>query len=176
MRVTTADFRLMVTGHRDLHGHSASVSVVLHDLLARMRARRPKLIAVSGMAVGTDLIFAEAALNLDIPLIAAVPLPNQSDPWPRPVADRWERAIAQAVRRVEVWQEPGYKASGVPAKLHQRNLWLLDHSEAIVAVWDGRQEGSGTWKTIREARRRGRSLMILDPATGTFKSEPARPV
>jgi len=129
---------------------------------------------VSGMAWGADLMFAEVALELGIPLVAAVPLPGQSDSWPPESRRRWERCIARAQEVVEVWRLPAYAAKTPVARLMKRNTWMLDNSDTLVVVWDGRRTG-GTWRTLEEARARGRRALVIDPRSGAMRVEAGAP-
>lgn len=169
--------RVMVTGHRTIRGEQARmVRVGLSTLLERIQARQPSgLVAISGMAVGTDMEFAEAAVYLGIPLVAAIPCETQSSLWPKAVRDRYDRLIDSASHVVAVWKNPSYHAATIGAKLFARNRWMLDHSDSILGVWDGRMKG-GTYHTIQEALRRERKVLIIDPSTGVFRVEaPAKP-
>lgn len=161
---TSIDPSLMVTGHR--HGVDlVVVTPVLRTVLDRMSRRLPGIMAISGMALGVDLAFAEAALDLGIPLVAALPLPEQNVRWQRREALRWERVVGRAARVVEVWREVGYETHTPVARLLRRNEWMLDHSTEIVAAWDGRPTG-GTAHAIEGAKRRGRAVLVVDARTG----------
>ena len=155
--------KVMVTGHRNLPNQEG-VEGVLRLILERILVRESAPIAISGMAMGADLIFAEVALSLDIPLWAAIPLENQSEDWPFSWQKRWEKVLRRASRKISVWEEPNYQGFSQRERLLNRNLWMLDNSEVIVAVWDGRLRG-GTFHTIAEAGRRGRRFLHLNPKT-----------
>lgn len=163
--------RVVVTGHRDIRGERASlVGEVLLRVLDGLKRRHPEgIVAISGMAVGADIEFAEAALTLGIPLVAALPVETQAHPWPQEAQARYWRAVARANLVVSVWKEHGYSASSIGAQMFARDRWMLDHSDEpgsiLIAVWDGREAG-GTWATLKEARKRGRRILILDPRSG----------
>ena len=70
---------------------------------------------------------------------------------------------------MEVWKDPLYLRATVNARLHARNLWLIDHSDLIIAVWDGRETG-GTWAAVKEALRRHRKVLVVNPTTGTVSA------
>lgn len=161
-------FRVMVTGHRDIRGERADkLRALLLHLLGKMQERHPEgLVAVSGMAVGTDIEFADAALNLGIPLVAAIPTESQDRLWPPFAQERYQQALSRATMTVHVWEEPGYIAHEIGTQFHMRNKWMIDNTPVGTAfgVWDGRKSG-GTWAAIREIFRRGRKVLIIDPRT-----------
>ena len=47
----------------------------------------------------------------------------------------------------------------------ERNRFLVDHSDILLAVYNGERRG-GTAATVRYAQRSGREILILDPVTG----------
>lgn len=163
-------YRVMVTGHRSVRGERAElVRGVLRGVLERLQVRHTEgIVAVCGMAVGADAEFAEAALSLGVPLVAAVPVETQSDPWPLEARWRYDRFIAQACLVVEVWKDPDYRAQTIGSQMFARDRWMIDNSDLTVAVWDGRVSG-GTWHTVREAFRRGRKVLVVNPSTGALR-------
>jgi len=167
-------FRVMVTGHRDVRGQRADVvRGTLERILTKMKERNPEgVVAISGMAIGTDIEFAEVALELGCPLVAAIPTENQQEPWPREARDRYQQALDRANMTVGVWLDPLYATTHIGARFHARNRWMIDHSTegAAIAVWDGRQAG-GTWAAVKEILRRGRKVLVIDPRTGDLRIE-----
>lgn len=164
--------RVMITGHRSVRGEVAHrVRDVLSTILERIQVRHEEgVVAVCGMAVGADAEFAEAALSLAIPLVAAVPCETQSDPWPAEARCRYDRLLNQASHVVEVWKLPDYRAHTIGSQMFARDRWMVDHSDTTIAVWDGRKSG-GTWHTVQETARRGRKVLVVDPISGTIRSE-----
>lgn len=126
------------------------------------------------MAVGADIEFAEVALELGLPLVAAIPLDTQDAAWPADAKARYWRALYRAALVTSVWREPGYEARDLGARFHARNRWMIDHSETVIAVWDGRTSG-GTWATVREVLRRNRRVLVVDPATGSLRVQQGIP-
>lgn len=164
----------MVTGHRDVRGQRAEVvRQALERILSKLKERNPNgLVAISGMAVGTDIEFAEAALGLGCRLVAAIPTDTQEEPWPQEAKARYWRALLRASMTVSVWREPGYATTEIGSRFHARNRWMIDHTTdgAAIAVWDGRQAG-GTWAAVKEILRRGRKVLVIDPRTGDLRIE-----
>ncbi len=101
---------------------------------------------VSGMAQGWDQALGLAALELDIPLICALPFEGQEAKWPLDARGRYQKMLADA-REVVVVCEGGYAA----AKFIERDHWMVDNSNMLLALWDLEETG-GTWATVKYAR------------------------
>ena len=166
----------MITGHRDVRGDTAHhVRHLLREVLRSLLARYPEgLVAVSGMAVGADMEFVDAALSLDIPIVAAIPVADQDSVWPWSARLRYADQLRKASLVVNVWEDPQYAEQSYVAAMHARNRWMLDHvahgDGVIVAVWDGRRRG-GTWAAVDGALKRGRKVLVVDPKAYTVRIE-----
>jgi uncharacterized phage-like protein YoqJ len=163
----------MVTGHRPqkLGGYKTPnpterwVRAHLHAVLARMKARHPDLVAVSGMAVGVDQIFVEEAIRLGIPFIAAVPFEGQESRWPAARQRYYRDLLAQAHQVILVSEVDGYEADTIRGQLLIRNVWMVNHSDVTIAVWDGSPGGTG--HAVKAAWTAGRPVLCLDPTAQT---------
>jgi uncharacterized phage-like protein YoqJ len=163
----------MVTGHRPrkIGGYKTPnpterwVRAHLHAVLARMKARHTDLVAISGMALGVDLIFVEEAIRLGIPFVAAVPFEGQDSRWPSPSQRRYRELLAQASQVIRVDEEEGYRADTLKGQFLLRNKWMIDHSDSTVAVWDGSRGGTG--HAVKASWDQGRSVLCIDPAAQT---------
>lgn len=157
-------FRVMVTGHRDIPPMVAT----LHSILSRIQKKHPEgVVAIGGMAQGADADFFDAAMELNIPCVAAVPIENHSWNWPKSDQMRHARQLQEAALVVNVWEDPKYNETSFAAKMHARNRWMLDHTlpeGMVLAVWDGRRKG-GTWNTIRTAIERNHKVFVVNPTT-----------
>ena len=47
------------------------------------------------------------------------------------------------------------------------NGWMVDNSDAVIAVWNG--TAGGTANTVDYARKLGRSVLVIDPVAQTDK-------
>lgn len=115
---------------------------------------------VSGMALGTDMMFAEVVLGLrrsvpGIRLVAEVPFHGQSSRWPRGSRDRYDSIRAET----DEWNV--HRASYDPSAFAERNRAIVERSDEILAVWDGVPSG-GTYGTYRMAVERGVPVTVLD--------------
>lgn len=137
------------TGHRPekLGGYTAAVAERLFDLARAVLVREAPTKVISGMALGWDTALALAALDLGIPLLAAVPFAGQERKWPVPSQEIYRAIIARA--EVVVVCEGGY----APWKLQKRNEWMVDNADALIALWDG--SSGGTANCVAYAAPRG---------------------
>lgn len=128
------------TGHRPekLGGYHDSVGRELRKLARWFLTQHRPDSCISGMALGWDTAWAEAALELEIPLIAAVPFVGQECMWPFASKRRYDEILSQAERIVHVC-DPGYAVW----KMQKRNQWMVDNSTAMIALWDGSPGGTG---------------------------------
>ena len=111
---------------------------------------------ISGMALGWDMVWAQAAIRMGVPLICAVPFEGQELRWPAET-QRWYRTVlAFHAASVIVTAFGGYS----PQTMHTRNRWMVDHCDAVAALWDGQPDG-GTASCIRYALSVGRPIENL---------------
>ena len=112
-----------------------------------------------GMAMGCDLYFAEAVLELrclhpEVQLEAAIPCRDQPDKWPAEQQLRYRQLLA-ACDRIDVLQEH-YS----PDCMLRRNRFMVDRSSLLLACYDGLP--GGTMSTVLYARRQGLALRIIE--------------
>lgn len=94
--------------------------------------------AISGMAQGWDQAFALAALDMNIPLICAVPHVGQDSMWPALSRDRYA-SILQRAKKVVVVSSGSY----AEWKMQRRNEWMVNHCTRLAALWNGSSGGTG---------------------------------
>lgn len=116
---------------------------------------------LSGMAQGTDLWAAECILalrrhNAHLRLTCVLPCPGQEKYWPREQRERYTR-ILQEADEVLCLSPSYYKAC-----MFQRNRYMVDHCDVLLAVYDGSNLG-GTAYTLRYARKKGKEIRLLHP-------------
>ena len=159
----------MVTGHRPpgVGGYRTPnpteqwVRATLRTILERLLTRDPNLVAISGMALGVDQIFAEEAIGLGIPVHAAVPFKGQERMWPKQSREHYQNLLSLCTEITFVCSS-GYAVW----KMQHRNVWMIDNSTQAVAVWNG--SAGGTGNAVRVLRKRGRKIIHLDPAARTI--------
>ena len=171
------------TGHRPQkfpwrYNESDPACVALKETLAREIAALVDAgytEFLSGMAVGVDLWAAEIVLDLrkkkrghgifglgrknDAPKLHCVlPCEGQESKWPLASQERYHAILKQADSVVYVSREYDDQC------MLRRNRVLVDYSSLVLAVYDGSFR-SGTGATVRYARKQGRKLIVIDPAT-----------
>lgn len=109
-----------------------------------------------GMALGCDLYFAEAVLQLrerepDARLVAMIPCPNQSSGWTQPQRRRYAALLDRCDRRELL--EPVYSEGC----MLRRNQAMIDRAQVLISVYDGSPGGTGS--TVRYARSRGLTVL-----------------
>lgn len=110
---------------------------------------------ISGMALGFDQYFANVAVQLNIPLIAAVPFVGQESVWSIQDQKRYNKLLKSAAEVIIV--SPGsYSAD----KMHIRNKYLVDNCDLLIAAWDGTPGGTGS--CINYAKSQNRKITFLN--------------
>lgn len=115
---------------------------------------------ISGMAMGCDLYFAEAALTLrrsrpGLTVEGAVPCPTQAQRWPEPLRRRWQDILSRCDLETVVQQHYDRFC------MHRRDRYMVDRSAVVLAVFDGTP--GGTQYTLNYAMDKEREVLLLDP-------------
>ena len=98
---------------------------------------------VSGMALGWDQAFAYAAIDLRIPVTAAIPFDDYETMWPGSSRLEYKKLLAQCENVVIVTPGPYTDAS----LLFKRNRWVADNVTNLAALFDGNPRG-GTFQCL----------------------------
>jgi len=138
--------KVCVTGHRpnklwgyDLNNkHWQELKQVFKDYLIQHSVSE----AYSGMALGVDTVFALAVLELKqegfpIKLYCAIPCLKQEKMWPQSSQDLYHTILEKADRKFLVTKDT-YK----PYLMQVRNQFMVNHSDRVLAVWDGTSGGT----------------------------------
>lgn len=115
---------------------------------------------ISGMAQGVDMLAAEIVLkfkeeNPDISLECAVPCKGQENRWSLYEKKRY-KAILSAADKVTVLSD-----RYTPWCMQQRNIYMVDNSDTVIAVFDG--STGGTFNTVKYAERCNKPVNVIDP-------------
>lgn len=131
---------LAATGHRPnkLGGYGVDAFDVLVEVAEVYLDDNAPEKVISGMALGWDTAWAQAALNLGIPVIAAIPFKGQEGMWPA-ASQRNYHTILNKCRESIYVCEAGY----APWKMQTRNQWMVDNCTTLIALWDGSDGGTG---------------------------------
>lgn len=131
---------IAITGHRPdkLGGYSEDIYRRLVEMYVHVfKDLRPARV-ISGMALGADQAAAEAAISLEIPVIAAVPFEGQESRWPEMSQIQYHN-ILDRCSEVVVVCDGGFAGW----KMQKRNEWMVDHSELLLTLWNGTPGGTG---------------------------------
>lgn len=151
------------TGHRPekLEKFGAKYTNEQHHnlvaLISEWLESNPVEKVISGMALGYDMALAHAAVDLDIPLIAAVPFEGQEKMWSEN-SKRFYRKLLDAADETVYVCEPGYAAW----KMQKRNEWMVDNCDTLLAMYNGDKTG-GTANCVRYAKAQGKRIVNLWP-------------
>lgn len=155
--------RIAVTGHRPdklgrEYDYQGPYSSFIRQEIKKILQDRNPTQAISGMALGVDTIFAQEALNLQIPLLAAIPFNGQECKWPTASQKLYHEILQNALTTLHVVCDGGYNS----AKMQIRNEYMVNNCDVLVAVWNGMQ--GGTLNCVRYAekqQREGQQLEII---------------
>ena len=146
-----------VTGHRTIReqDYSAIYAAVKKEL-QRLREQYPHspFVMLSSLAEGGDLLCADAAKELGIPLIAA--LPREREDYVQDFGGegkaRFDRHLAAAK---QVFVVPASEAGPGSSSLRnyqfrQAGIYVAAHCHILMALWDGEpgRHGCGTAETV----------------------------
>jgi hypothetical protein len=161
-------FLVGVVGHRDLvAGETPGIRAAIKGLLTRLSAAYPDVqpTLLTSMAEGADLIAADVAAELGIPIIAVFPMPAdvcRADLTTDDARATFDRIVAQSEHLQVSPPQRGSDAVDDTSRMRrdlqfQRAGVLVAHySTLLIAVWDGKDTDhrAGTARVV-ECRRRG---------------------
>lgn len=145
---------IVATGHRldhlTLHlGHEVPYTNLIALARRELSDLRAKSVIV-GMATGWDLAVGAAAMDLGLPITAAIPFPNQTARFDLASLVLWQRVLAKASQVVHVsWSYD----SGA---FQRRNEWMVDRAELVLALFGG--WNGGTKNCVRYALAQGKRV------------------
>ena len=118
---------------------------------------------LTGMAEGVDLWAAQIVLSLRVTnpslrLHCILPCTAQSAKWSAALQKQYRAILEQADSIIFV-----NRADKKNCML-ERDRFLVSYASVVLAVYNGERR-SGTAATVRYARKLGRELIVIDPAT-----------
>lgn len=124
---------------------------------------------LSGMAPGVDIWAAQIILDLrennsTLKLHCILPCTAQSAKWSAALRKQYRAILEQADSIIFV-----NRADKKNCML-ERDRFLVSYASVVLAVYNGERRG-GTAATVRYARKLGRELIVIDPATLTVTRE-----
>ncbi|WP_280424495.1 NADAR domain-containing protein [Nocardia carnea] len=140
--------RVALTGHRPQHidtlGARDWVQAELARIATKLRDEHGTTIGLTGLALGSDTWWAQAADTAGLDLWGYAPFPQQADPWPRTDQDEYARLRALCTRLIEI---------GPRNRRHfyaARNGVMVVDSDAVIAVYDPEATSGGTIMTMQK--------------------------
>ena len=151
-----------VSGHRDLDpGDDARLREAVADFVQQLKTKLPdtELRLIVGMAEGADLLVAETALALGVPVEAVLPMPLEhyaADFDQGTLAQLEELLRRPQVRCVELSADAASAGAGPHTREQRDRMYanltdtLIRRSSLLLALWDGRssQLPGGTADTV----------------------------
>jgi len=114
-------------------------------------------IAISGMAIGGDTIFALIALELNITVWAAIPFEGQERKWPKKSRDLYHEILNNSLVTTHQICEGGY----ANWKFQVRNEWMVDKCDLLLALFNG--STGGTRNTTEYAYKVRKPVTVINP-------------
>ena len=132
--------RIGVVGHRFLvKKHTVDfVAEQCIKVLQKAKIRFCNVVALSAIAEGADMIFAEVAISLNIPFEIVKPFEKYIEDFETPILkNRYLHLQRMTVKEIKLpyinrSEEAYFKAM----------QWVVKNSDLLIAVWDGK-EGNG---------------------------------
>ncbi|MCD7837995.1 MAG: DUF1273 domain-containing protein [Clostridiales bacterium] len=118
-----------------------------------------------GMAMGGDLLFAEAVLacgklHPDLRLEAVIPCLDQTKGWPQAQVQRYQTILEKIPSDRQILIQPERTRSS----MLRRDRYMVNQSQRIIALYDGKSKG-GTRYTLSYALKQELETVIIDPYT-----------
>lgn len=132
-----------------------AIGAVLDRAVAKY-GKTHQIVIISGGALGVDQDAARVAHKMGLPFIVAAPCRNQDSKWPKQSQERYNKMLGLAMNVVYVHDGP-YR----DGCLNKRNEWMVDHCDALVAVWDG--SPGGTAHCVKYAKSAGKPIVMINP-------------
>lgn len=170
------ELRFAITGYRpvklpsqygyDIHNAAyRKLAAAIRDTIVYVSYQRHMfdLVCISGMALGTDQLFVHVADALkkrpeftNVHIIAAIPCYGQETKWPVRSREEYHQTLSLCNETVYVTRQ-----SFTPSCMEQRNRWMVDHCDVLIAVYDGKP--GGTANCIRYAKQQGKTIYYINP-------------
>lgn len=176
--------KICITGHRpsklpgrygyDIHNTAyQELGFAIQDVLQieLLKNQDMKMECISGMALGVDQLYVATADRIKhnhpiykVLITAAIPCRGQEKKWPVPSREEYHKLLAKC-------DNVHYVTNGTftPSCMEDRNRWMVDHSDTVIAVWNGKS--GGTANCVRYARQQKKTIYYVDPETLRIRRE-----
>ena len=165
-----------VTGHLQIRQEDRETLYKAVERELKALAEDLGIRMLNSLAAGADLLCADAAEALGLPLTAVLPLDAEEyrkDFGPEDLA-RLEHHLGRAE---EVLTAPACEAEPAGTdrdfRYRQAGLWVADHCDMLLALWDGKtedQSACGTAAVANRALRNGKTVIHVMTPRGDMKN------
>ena len=158
--------RIGVSGHQQRPGIDWSwVAYAVRSVLTKAHDVTK---AYSSLAVGSDQIFADAAIALGIPVVAVLPLAGYERFFQGEGLAEYRRLLNQCEPIQLTWDGDSEGA------FFEAGKFVVEHSDTLVAIWDGAaSEGlGGTADIIDYASMRSVKIIHINPIAKKIRHQP----
>lgn len=143
-----------VTGHRpeklgDDYDYTSPLVAAIREDMKRILVNKGCTLAICGMALGIDTVFALLALELHIPLMCVIPFKGQETRWPPKSQQIYNEILKQAFDIVCLYENKTEKLVDnlfVAVLLQERNQFMVNQlippNDYLIGVWDGSKGGT----------------------------------
>lgn len=129
---------------------------------------------ITGGALGTDQVAFKIVNELkgvfeDITITQEISVPFEKQPkawFDKRDIDRYNTQLSMADKITYVDKLERYKCKNSkigeysPSKMQLRNMYMVDNSDIVIAVWNGDKKG-GTWNCIKYARNKNKKIVYI---------------
>ena len=154
-------------GYNEEHYACIKIKAQLRRMIVGLIEKKNVTHFISGAAIGVDLWAMEIVLDLkeeypDITLEAALPCRSQTSCWNVKNKERYDRLLSLC-DKVTLVQE-----YYTPDCMMKRNKYMVDNSDFVVAVWNGKP--SGTRNAIIYAVQQDKSIYYINTINFKMKA------
>ena len=153
--------KIAITGHRPdkLNKEWDGVgpcSDFIRSCVSKVLERNPPSLIISGMALGVDMLFAEMAIERNLPLLAAIPCKDQERMWPTPSKLRYRQILGYENCETHYVSESysGYA-------MQKRNEYMVDNCDILIGIFDGTK--GGTYNCLQYAKKKKTRILLFNP-------------
>lgn len=156
------------TGHRPNKWGYNENTPIIQSIKIKLASEIKNLILegyttfISGGALGVDQWAAEIVLmakkrRTELKLIIVRPFPSQDAIWNNESKNRFKGILEASDEVIDVSPDP-YEAS----KMQIRNVYMVDKSSVVIAVWDGSHGGTGN--CVKYAYKKLKKIIVISPS------------
>lgn len=156
--------KIAITGHRpnklgnDYDLTSPLIQNIKRKIITILDERDHEyLTLITGMALGIDTLFAQIAIESNLPFIAAIPCKNQEKKWPEKSQKIFRDIVLNDLCTFHLVTKEEYS----PFCMQKRNEWMVNNCDLLIAVWDG--SSGGTANCVNYAVSKVKPIIYINP-------------